>query len=230
MPRVEIRNTSLHKIRSTLSNSDLYNLTIENHIPKLDDMKFSAQFLLIVASLSVTDGYSIKAQQGVGRRDIFSKVASTGAAVAFVAVASPANALDACPKGSKNCITSKWNPPAGTDAKAAADTLKKIIESYPQEGQNKVDLGGWSSVDGAYAPGKVVTIEYSSGIGNFAKFFNGGKPFVDDLNLAIGQDGVVDVRSSSRIGESDLGVNQKRLSYFVGMLKKEGWAAPDPAY
>lgn len=193
-------------------------------------MKFSAPFILVAASIAATDAYSIKPQQSVGRREMFNKVASAGAAVAFVAATSPANALDACPKGSKNCIATKWSPPAGTDAKAAAESLKTIIESYPQAGQNKVDLGGWSVVDGAYAPGSVVSIEYTSGIGNFAKFFNGGKPFVDDLKLAIGQDGSVDVRSSSRIGESDLGVNEKRLSYFVASLRKEGWAAPDPAY
>ena len=161
---------------------------------------------------------------------MFKKVASAGAAFAFVAATSPANALDACPKGSKNCISTKWSPPAGTGAKVAAETLEKIVGSYPQEGQNKVDLGGWSLVDGTYAPGSVVSLEYKSGIGNFAKFFNGGKPFVDDLKLAIGQDGSVDVRSSSRIGDSDLGVNEKRLSYFVASLRKEGWAAPDAAY
>lgn len=193
-------------------------------------MKFTAPILLVAASASVTNAYSIKPQQSVGRREMFKNVASAGAAVAFVAATSPANALDACPKGSKNCITTQWTPPAGTDAKAAAGTLEKIIGSYPQDGQNKVDLGGWSLVDGSYAPGSTVSIEYKSGIGNFAKFFNGGKPFVDDLKLAISADGAVDVKSSSRIGDSDLGVNEKRLSYFVASLRKEGWTAPDPAY
>ena len=45
----------------------------------------------------------------------------------------------------RNCILTKWNPPAGTDAETAARTLKKVIESYPQEGQNEVDLGGWTN-------------------------------------------------------------------------------------
>jgi hypothetical protein len=200
------------------------------HIPKVDNMKFSAPILLIVASLSVTDAYNIKPQQSVGRREMFNKVASTAAAVAFVAAASPANALDACPKKSKNCISTQWSPPAGTDAKTAVGTLQKVVEAYPQEGQNKVDLGGWSVVDGAYAPGNVVSIEYTSGVGQFAKFFNGGKPFVDDLKLEIGGDGAVDVRSSARVGDSDLGVNQKRLSYIADSLRNEGWAAIEPAY
>ncbi len=193
-------------------------------------MKFTAPILLAAASVSVTDAYSIKPQQSVGRREMFKNVASVGAAVAFVAATSPANALDACPKGTKNCITAQWTPPAGTDAKAAAGTLEKIIASYPQDGQNKVDLGGWSLVDGSYAPGSTVSIEYKSGIGNFAKFLNGGKPFVDDLKLAIFADGAVNVKSSSRVGDSDMRVNEKRLSYFVASLRKEGWTAPDPAY
>jgi len=189
-------------------------------------MKFYSSTLLLVAALSSAAAYSVKPQNTVGRREMFQKVG----AVAFIAAANPANALDACPKGSNNCLTTQWTPPSGTDASAAASTLKKVIESYPQEGQNKVDLGGWTVVEDAFAPGKVVSVEYKSGIGNFAKFFNGGKPFVDDLKLAIGEDGVVDVRSSSRIGDSDLGVNQKRLAYIVDVLRKEGWSVPDPKY
>ena len=193
-------------------------------------MKFPASILLTIVGISATNAYSIKPQQRVERRDVFKSVASAGAAAALVAAAGPANALDACPKKSKNCIATSWDPPAGTDAKAAASTLKKVIESYPQEGQNKVDLGGWSVVDGTYAPGNVVSLEYTSGLGNFAKYLNGNKPFVDDLKLAIGNDGAVSVRSSSRIGDSDLGVNQKRLQFFVASLRKEGWTAPDPGY
>lgn len=59
--------------------------------------------------------------------------------------------------------------------------MEKIIGSYSQEGQNKVDQGGWSLVDGTYAPGSIVSLGYNSDVGNFAKIFNGGKPFDDDL-------------------------------------------------
>ena len=167
----------------------------------------------------------------VDRRKAFGQVASASAAAAFgLATSVPANALEACPKGSNNCLTTTWTPPSGTNANAAASGLKKVIESYPQEGQNKVDMGGWTIVDDSFAPGKTAAVEYKSGIGNFAKFFNGGKPFVDDLKLEIGSDGVVSVRSSSRVGDSDLGVNQKRLNYFVSQLRADGWSAPDPTY
>lgn len=188
-------------------------------------MKFSTSIILFVSTLSSAGAYTIKPQNTAGRREMLQQVGA--GALGLIAIANPANALDACPKGSNNCLTEKWTAPSGTDASAS---LKKVIESYPQEGQNKVDLGGWTVVEDGFAPGKVVSIEYKSGIGNFAKFFNGGKPFVDDLKLAIGADGVVDVRSSSRIGDSDLGVNQKRLAYIVDSLRKEGWDVPDPKY
>ena len=198
-------------------------------------MKYS--ILFVTCTLTSAGAYSIKSpqqQSTVGRREIFNKFASVGAAAALVAVTSPGSAnaaLELCPKGSSNCIRTKWSPPTGTAANNAVSTLKTVIESYPQEGQNKADLGGWSIVgDSSFGAGKVVSIEYTSGIGNFAKFLNGKKPFVDDLKLDIGSDGVVDVRSSSRIGESDFGVNQKRLSFIVAMLKKEGWDCPEPTY
>ena len=187
-------------------------------------MKISATFLAFTTLASSASAYN------VNRRNALSQVASAAGAAAAFGLAGPANALDACPKGSNNCLTTTWTPPSGASASDAASGLKKVIESYPQEGQNKVDMGGWTIVDDSFAPGKTAAVEYKSGIGNFAKFFNGGKPFVDDLKLEIGSNGVVNVRSSSRVGDSDLGVNQKRLNYFVSQLRSDGWSAPDPTY
>ena len=48
---------------------------------------------------------------------------------------------------------------------------------------------------------------------------------VDDLEFAVA-DGRVEVRSSSRIGDSDLGVNAKRLNFLAAALRKDGWDAP----
>jgi hypothetical protein len=195
-------------------------------------MKLSLVTALFAALAVLVGAYSIQPPNGaVGRLDAIQVLASAGTvAVALVVGSTPTDALESCPTGSNNCITTTWTPPTGTDANSAAGMLKKVIESYPQEGQNKVDMGGWTIVDDSFAPGKVASVEYKSGIGNFAKFFNGGKPFVDDLKLEIGSNGVVSVRSSSRIGESDLGVNQKRLSYLVSKLRAEGWDAPEPTY
>jgi hypothetical protein len=146
--------------------------------------------------------------------------------------------VGSCPKGSQNCIRTAWTPPPGTKPPDAARALRGAIESYPQQGQAGVDLGGWKVaepgfLDGSPAGGGVARIEYTSGVGNFAKFLNGGKPFVDDLRLSLDEAGgavVVQARSSSRVGDSDLGVNQKRLQFLAGALRSAGWDAPEPKY
>jgi hypothetical protein len=39
--------------------------------------------------------------------------------------------------------------------------------------------------------------------------FNAGKPFVDDLKVEVEDSGVVQIKSQSRVGDSDFGVNAK---------------------
>ncbi len=183
--------------------------------------------LLATAVSLLVVSVSAYAPASLNRRDVFQSVLAGGVA-AVVASPSIANALEACPKGSKNCIRTEWTPPSGTSKDSAITALRKALESYPQEGQDSVDLGGWKIVeDFANGSGRV---EYKSGIGNFAKFFNGGKPFIDDLKVEIAETGVVAVKSSSRVGESDFGVNQKRLNFLVARLREAGWSAPDPTY
>jgi hypothetical protein len=171
----------------------------------------------------------------VGRRQWFRS--TTVAAIVAVAAASSAaaqeNGVGSCPGGSKNCIVTTRTPPATAKPADAVAALKQAIESYPQEGQAGVDLGGWKVAEPGFlggGGGGVARIEYTSGIGNFAKFFNGGKPFVDDVWLQVADDGAVNVRSSSRVGDSDLGVNQKRLQFLAGELRSKGWDAPEPSY
>eukprot|EP00980_Cylindrotheca_fusiformis_P000703 scaffold168_cov124-Cylindrotheca_fusiformis.AAC.3 len=183
---------------------------------------FSVLLLLTVATAAA---YSPRAPSS--RRDVFKSVFATG--VASFVYSGPANAIDACPKGSKNCIRTTWTPPSGSSKASSIASLRKVLEAYPQEGQDKVDLGGWTLVEDNFNSGSA-RFEYKSGIGNFAKFFNGGKPFIDDLKLEISDSGVVEVRSSSRVGESDLGVNQKRLAYIGKGLAAEGWTVPEPTY
>jgi hypothetical protein len=187
-------------------------------------MKF--QHLILALFAASAGAYN---SNSISRRTAFQSVVASGAAAAFIANPVVANAIDACPKGSNNCIRTTWTPPAGTSKEDAIAALKEILESYPQEGQNKVDLGGWALVEDNLSSGSA-RIEYKSGIGNFAKFLNGGKPFIDDLKLEISDSGVVEVMSTSRIGDSDLGVNQKRLDFLVSKLTASGWSAPKPAY
>jgi hypothetical protein len=127
-----------------------------------------------------------------------------------------ANAMDACPPKSQNCVRATWSPPAGTSKKDAVKAVRDVINSYPQEGQANVDGGGWVVAEDNLDSSGTGRVEYkSSGKGNFAKFFNGGKPFTDDLLLEVGDDGNVELKSSSRVGESDFGVNKVRVSIAV---------------
>lgn len=51
--------------------------------------------------------------------------------------------------------------------------------------------------------------------------------FIDDVEFAVSKDGgEVQVRSSSRIGYLDLGVNAKRLNWISAQLREKGWSAP----
>ena len=87
-----------------------------------------------------------------------------------------------------------------------------------------VDGGGWRIASDDLDPAGTARMEYlSSGKGFFAKNFNGGKPFVDDLNVEVDDSGNVQVRSQSRVGDSDFGVNKKRVAYLSAGLKEKGW-------
>lgn len=181
-------------------------------------MKITALSLLLLAS---AEAYNVSPAQS--RRAMLGNVAAAAAVLSSAPGIS--NALSACPPKSKNCIATSWTAPSGADA---AKDMDEIINSYPQEGQDKVDLGGWKVAQGDVKSGSA-RVEYTSGVGNFAKFLNGGKPFVDDLEIEIsGQ--TVNIKSASRIGESDLDVNRKRLQVLANKAKSMGWTAPDPTY
>lgn len=96
-------------------------------------------------------------------------------------------------------------------------------------GQEKVDLGGYEIVQDDLESSGKARVEFKSGIGNFAKFLNGGKPFIDDLTLEINGDRV-EVRSASRVGDSDFDVNRKRLLFLANTLRSAGWTVADPTY
>jgi Protein of unknown function (DUF1499) len=165
------------------------------------------------------------------RRDLLQRVViattTTGTATALVGISPSQAVLPACPPKSKNCLTTTWTAPSNAQASSG---LADILNSYPQEGQNGVDLGGWKFVEDNLATRGTAKLEYTSGIGTFAKFFNGGKPFVDDMTIEITDTGLINIKSSSRIGESDLGVNQKRLQFLAAQARSKGWQAPDPTY
>lgn len=186
--------------------------------------------LLLVAVLSSTSlafqvaPRTTNARPSLMARDMFSFFGGSTS----TSTSTKVDPVGACPPKSKNCIRTTWSPPAGSNKAKSFKAIKSVIEAYPQQGQNKIDLGGWKIVEN---DGKSkLRVEYTSGIGFFAKLANGGKPFIDDLRVAVDADGTLQLRSSSRIGESDLGVNQKRLQYLAKEMKKQGYTVPPIKY
>eukprot|EP00929_Paragymnodinium_shiwhaense_P081442 TRINITY_DN4260_c0_g1_i1.p2 TRINITY_DN4260_c0_g1~~TRINITY_DN4260_c0_g1_i1.p2 ORF type:complete len:212 (-),score=61.73 TRINITY_DN4260_c0_g1_i1:145-780(-) len=177
-----------------------------------------------------SDAFLQGQQQAATRRGLL-----TLSAGLVASAAQRAQALEPCPPSAHNCFSTAstgankmepWVWPAGVDKEKAKEQLKDVLAAYPKEGQNDADKGGWELVDDQLAANNYARVEYKSGLGNFAKFFNGGKPFIDDLEVFVGADNV-QVRSKSRTGDSDFGVNGKRLNYISAGLREKGWTAKD---
>ncbi|GKY98679.1 hypothetical protein MPSEU_000824200 [Mayamaea pseudoterrestris] len=176
-------------------------------------MKFLS--LILIAALSCTASADAVATTGFGSHAISFALAT-------------ALALEPCPKGSKNCILTRWTPPPRTPKGAVVKTIMEVVQSYPTTGQAGIDGAGYDIVENTLSSKGRARIEYKN-LGNFAKLFNGGKPYIDDFVVQL--DGAeVSVKSSSRIGQSDLGVNQKRLKYYAKALQAKGWTVPEPKY
>lgn len=179
--------------------------------------------------LTLSSAVAFSPETTATRREALSNFVTAAAAGAAAVVAAPsaASAIDACPPGSNNCVRAKWAPPSGTSKADAAKAVRDALNAYPQGGQEggKVDGGGWAIVKDDLDGSGTAAVEYkSAGTGFFAKAFNGGKPFVDDLKVEIEDGGVVQIRSASRIGDSDFGVNGKRVDALAAGLKAKGWS------
>lgn len=159
----------------------------------------------------------------------------------------PTRATQACPPGSMNCVRTTWTAPRDVvTPKQAAEQLETAFTEYPRSGQDGIDRGGWKIARGSFAEAAVadddekgvVRLEYTSGRSFLTFLLNGGRGFVDDVLVEISKDKsddddrrvVAELRSSSRLGKSDLGVNQKRLRFLADKMRQRGWEAPPPTY
>lgn len=111
--------------------------------------------------------------------------------------------------------------PKGKDQEAAFLQLEQVLKKY-SPGQNGVDGGGFEikTVD---AQKGYIYVQYEA-------LKNG---YIDDVEFAVipgYADRSVQVRSSSRIGYLDFGVNGKRLNYIANALRAEGWEAEGVEY
>jgi uncharacterized protein (DUF1499 family) len=114
------------------------------------------------------------------------------------------------------------NPPAYPGANAGVlqraaypDILPVVLPIPPAEAFKRVDKAamslGWDVVARAPNEGRLEAIDTSEWFG-----------FQDDIVVRIRPDGAgsrIDIRSKSRVGESDLGVNARRVREFISRLK-----------
>jgi len=112
-----------------------------------------------------------------------------------------------------------WKFPSKVGGREAAFVqLKEAVEAY-EPGQANIDGGGFS----------IVKFDAKAGY-LYAQFESLKNGYVDDLEFAYvdnsGAEGEVQVRSSSRLGYLDYGVNAKRLNYLAKAMHAKGWDAP----
>lgn len=99
----------------------------------------------------------------------------------------------------------------------AFQQLYEVVKAY-EPGQSEIDGGGFD----------IVTFDPKAGY-LYVQFESLKNGYVDDLELAVvgdEKDNSVQVRSSSRLGYLDYGVNAIRINYLADALKAKGWDAP----
>jgi Protein of unknown function (DUF1499) len=101
------------------------------------------------------------------------------------------------------------------------DQLYSILQAYPP-GQSDVDGGGFDIKKNDPVKGYIY-VQYES-------LKNG---YIDDVEFAV-VDGYgprqVQMRSSSRLGYLDFGVNSKRVNWIAKALREKGWEAEGVDY
>ena len=111
--------------------------------------------------------------------------------------------------GDESHLLELWKPQAGSNAMAE---LLDTVKAYPP-GQKRVDKGGFS----------IITANKENLYVQFESMKHG---FIDDVEFAVTKGNEVQIRSSSRLGDLDLGVNAKRLNWISSDLRAKGWYAP----
>jgi hypothetical protein len=100
-----------------------------------------------------------------------------------------------------------WQPPASDTA--PFKTLVRAVKAY-EPGQGNVDGGGFSVIKEAD--------NYL-----YVQFEALKKGYIDDVEFATRAGGGIQVRSASRVGTTDFGVNAKRLNFISARLRDQGW-------
>ena len=104
-----------------------------------------------------------------------------------------------------------WKPPA--EDPTPFKTLVQAIKAYPPGGD-----GTGGIVDGG---GFQVVKETDSYI--YVQYEALKKGYIDDAEWLMNKDGTVSLRSGSRVGSTDFGINGKRLNLIASKLRSQGW-------
>lgn len=126
---------------------------------------------------------------------------------------------DATVPGDSEHLIAPWRPPKGTSADATMRELEEVLKGYTP-GVAGIDGGGF----------KIITAD-----GNYcyAQFESLRQGYIDDVEFALapaaeaGSGPAVQVRSSSRLGYLDFGVNAARLNAISKELRARGWTAAE---
>ena len=107
---------------------------------------------------------------------------------------------------------SPWIPPPTDNSMQSLKTISNVVRSY-EPGQGGIDGGGFSIIkeESAYL---------------YYQFESLKKGYIDDLEFAVSfknSDSGILVRSASRVGITDFGVNAIRLNYIASQLRSKGW-------
>jgi len=116
-------------------------------------------------------------------------------------------------------ILARWLPAWEANGRTIED-VKSIINTY-EVGQNNIDGGGYKIIEYEYNSKK----SESSNQYIYVQFQSYKAGYIDDFECWFNPESKkFDVRSASRVGYSDLGVNALRLEYIAKRLEKEhGW-------
>jgi len=101
---------------------------------------------------------------------------------------------------------------------AYPDLVPVVINASPAEAFRKVDQAamalGWDVVARAPADGRLEAVDTSDWFG-----------LQDDIVVRIRAEGAsgsrIDIRSKSRVGQSDFGANARRIRAFIERLRRE---------
>ena len=114
----------------------------------------------------------------------------------------------------RDWIVMQWSYKGKSVAGALLD-IKSAVEAYPP-GQSGIDAGGF----------KIASIKVPNSMddpGYLYAQFEARAGYIDDMEF-LARNGIVQVRTSSRVGYLDSGVNAKRFNYFAKALGSfKGW-------